>query len=403
MEYRMRLRHRTLFGASLALCGLVLTAMPALSAPAEGLILSAGSVGAITDRYVVVLKDGAGQAAADLTGTYGGTVHSTYTKALNGFSAAMTATQARRLAADPRVAFVEQDAVISIAGTQTNPPWGLDRIDQAGLPLNNTYNYDTDGSTATSYVLDTGIRVSHQEFGGRASHGYDFIDNDTDATDCHGHGTHVAGTIGGSTFGVAKKTKLVAVRVLNCDGMGSTSAVVGGIDWVAKNAVKPAVANMSLGRVGRDGAQEKAVQNAIASGVTFVLAAGNSGVDACGFTPAATPEAITVGATQADDRRGFWGSQSQSSNYGSCVDIWAPGTNTQSARHSSDTGSAVMSGTSMAAPHVAGAVARYLQANPTATPKQVGDALTATAIRNKLTDIRQGSPNLLLHTGTSAG
>jgi subtilisin family serine protease len=391
-----------LLGTTLALCGLVLTTAPALSAPAEGQILNAGSVGAITDRYVVVLKDGAGQAAADLTGTYGGTVRSTYTKALNGFSAAMTATQARRLAADPRVAFVEQDTAVKRAGTQVNPPWGLDRIDQAGLPLNNTYNYDTDGSTATSYVLDSGIRVSHQEFGGRASHGYDFVDNDADASDCgEGHGTSVAGVIGGNTYGVAKKTKLVSVRVLPCEVEGSWATVIDGIDWVAKNAVKPAVANISLGGKERNAALEKAVQNAIASGVTFVIAGGNEGVDACEYTPAAVPEAITVGATQDDDRRGVWEewAPGESSNVGSCLDIWAPGTLIETAFNADDTDSAWANGTSLAAPHVTGAVARYLQDNPRATPKQVRDALVANATKGKLSDIGPGSPNLLLRTG----
>ncbi|MEV0681453.1 S8 family serine peptidase [Actinosynnema sp. NPDC050436] len=363
---------------------------------AEGSIRGAGAPGAVKDAYIVVFKDsavGAQQApakAGDLAAKYGGKVKLTYTAALRGFSVAMTEAQARRLAADPAVDYVEQDGIAKASGVQDNPTWGLDRVDQKNLPLDKKYNYANTASNVTAYVVDTGIHKAHSDFGGRAVDGYDFIDNDSVAQDCNGHGTHVAGTIGSTTYGVAKGVRLVAVRVLNCQGQGEWSQVIGGIDWVAKNAVKPAVANMSLGG-GADSSVDNAVKKAVAAGVTFAVASGNDNKDACSTSPARTPEAITVNATDSSDTRSTF------SNYGSCTDIFAPGTGITSTWNNGGTNS--ISGTSMATPHVAGAAALYLSGNTSATPAQVAKALTDNATSGAVKSPGSGSPNKLLYTG----
>ncbi|KOV81988.1 S8 family peptidase [Nocardia sp. NRRL S-836] len=378
-----------------AVLGIAATAMWAPTAAAEQDVLPGAGTQAVEGSYIVVLKDGAHTSADALAARYHGTVRHTFSAALNGFSVAgLSDRQARRLAADPAVDFVERNTYATIQGTQSNPTWGLDRIDQASLPLNRAYTYPNTASNVTAYILDTGVRKTHVDFENRASDGYDFIDNDSVAQDCNGHGTHVAGTVGGKTYGVAKQVKLVAVRVLDCAGSGPWDGIIRGIDWVTQNAKKPAVVNMSLGGSGTNSSLENAVRRSIGAGVTYVLAGGNSGQDACNFTPARTPEAITVGASDRTDRRSIW--SAGSSNYGRCLDIWAPGSEIVSASHSSDTGTRSMGGTSMASPHVAGAAALYLSANPSATPAQVRGALVGAATPGKLTDIRTGSPNLLL-------
>jgi subtilisin family serine protease len=365
-----------------------------------GTILDAGAGHAIGGSYIVTFSSGAGVAgrvattSAALTRRYGGSVVDNYTSAVTGFHARMSQLQARRLAANPAVRSVEQDARVTAdittgIATQTKPTWGLDRIDQEKLPLSGTYTYRS-AAGVTAYVLDTGIRISARDLEGRARNGYDFIDNDKVAQDCNGHGTHVAGTIGGRTYGVAKDVQLVAVRVLDCKGSGSYSAIIKGIDWVTRNAVKPAVANMSLG-----GSTSKtlndAVKKSIASGITYAVAAGNDNRDACKQSPASQPDAITVAATDGADARASF------SNFGGCVDLFAPGVKITSLSAKSDTGTTMMSGTSMASPHVAGAAALVLAANPAYTPKQVRGALVANASANRVSN-RAGAPNRLLDT-----
>lgn len=371
------------------------TALPAQAAPALGTVLNADSTHAVPGSYIVTLKQDAGfkataQRGRSLISEYGGTVERTFTSALNGYSATLTATEARRLAADPEIASVEQDQVVHALGTQTNAPWGLDRIDQTNLPLSGTYTYpDSGGSAATVYVLDTGVRITHQEFGGRASYGYDFVDNDTTAQDGYGHGTFVATNVAGSTYGVAKQAKIVAVRVLGNDGSGTTAGVIAGVDWITSHHVANSIANVSLGG-GASTSLDTAVNNSIASGVTYSIAAGNSNANAANYSPARVANAITVGATTSADARASY------SNYGSVVDIFAPGSSITAGWNSSDTATYTGSGTSFAAPHVSGAAALYLTAHPGATPAAVGAALVDGATNNVLTGVGTGSPNKLL-------
>nr|BFE65519.1 serine protease [Dactylosporangium thailandense] len=391
----MRAFLRTSLIAAAATAGLLGAGTPALAAP-EGTILGANEAGSIRDRYIVVFKDsvaadGTAAAANRLAGQFGGQVRRSFSKTLKGFSAQLSEKAAKRLAANSLVDYVQQDKTVSIEGGQSGAPWGLDRIDQQYRPLNGTYTYANTAANVTAYILDTGVRLTHSELAGRARSGYDFVDNDTDASDCQGHGTHVAGTVGGTTYGVAKDVKIVAVRVLGCDGSGSYSGIIAGIDWITANAQKPAVVNMSLGG-DADGSVDQAVRNSIAAGITYAVAAGNANTDACTMSPARTAEAITVGATDETDTRASF------SNYGSCLDIFAPGVSITSSSNASDTGTTVMSGTSMATPHVAGAAALYLSANPAATPSQVRDALVADATNGIVTNAGSGSPNRLLDT-----
>src|SRR3569832_85484 len=329
--------------------------------------------------------------AARRAKAHGAKLERVFEYALKGFSARMTPQQAEALAADPSVLLVEEDQIITIDATEANATWGLDRIDQADLPLNATYNYDATASNVYAYVIDTGIYFPHNEFGGRAVLGYDCVNDGRNGLDCNGHGTHEAGTIGGSVYGVAKSVNLYAVRVLNCSGSGTTSSVIAGIDWVTAERKSPAVANMSLGG-GASTAHNNAVRNSVASGVTYAIAAGNSNADACASSPSRVAEAITVGASASTDARASF------SNYGSCVDLFAPGVNITSAWYTGATALANLSGTSMATPHTAGAAALYLAQNPTKTPAEVQAAVKAGTVSGRLSAIGTGSPNLLLQS-----
>ncbi|MFF8837462.1 S8 family serine peptidase [Streptomyces sp. NPDC015130] len=360
------------------------------AAPAEGTVHGLGAPGAVSGSFVVILDASANK--AELAKKYGGTLQRSYGSEVNGFSASgLSVEEAKRLAADPAVGTVVQNKRFSINETQDQPPsWGLDRIDQADTAGDQKYTYpDGGGEGVTAYVIDTGVRVSHQDFGGRASHGFDAVDNDQTADDGNGHGTHVAGTIAGTAHGVAKKAKVVAVRVLDDNGSGTTEQVVAGIDWVTQNHSGPSVANMSLGG-GADEALDAAVQRAIASGVTFAVAAGNESADAGQGSPSRVPEALTVASSTKDDE------QSDFSNFGSVVDLYAPGSEITSAWNDSDTGVKTISGTSMASPHVAGAAALYLAANPSATPADTAAALTGAATADAIKNPSSGTANKLL-------
>ncbi|KQX50713.1 MULTISPECIES: S8 family peptidase [unclassified Streptomyces] len=362
-------------------------------APAEGTVYGLGAQNAVAGSYVVLLDgktDKAGK--SELAKEYGGTLRRSYDSSVNGFSVNnLTETEAKRLAADPSVAKVVQNRTFSISATQEDPPsWGLDRVDQTDTAGDQKYTYpDAAGEGVTAYVIDTGVRVSHQDFGGRASDGFDAVDNDETAQDGNGHGTHVAGTIAGTGHGIAKKAKIVAVRVLDDNGSGTTEQVIAGIDWVTKNHQGPSVANMSLGG-GADPALDEAVKKAIASGVTFGVAAGNESSDAGQGSPSRVTEAITVASSTKDDQ------QSSFSNFGSVVDLYAPGSEITSAWNDSDTGTKTISGTSMATPHVVGAAAVYLAGHPDATPAQVADALVGGATSDKIGNASPGTANKLL-------
>ncbi|TWJ24943.1 S8 family serine peptidase [Micromonospora endolithica] len=407
------LRRTAVAGLALATLTTVTTTLAASPAMAEptrpdpAKVRGVPEAAAVPDQYIVVLKDKKAKAvevksaASALAEKNGGTVRKVFSKALNGYSAKMTKLQAARLAADPDVAYVEQVQRVFASDTQSNPPsWGLDRIDQVRPVFDRSYTYATDASDVTAYIVDTGMDIAHRDFGGRASHGYDFIDNDAVADDpCDGHGTHVAGTVGGTKYGVAKNVKLVALRVIGCPmpdgspGSGTTVELLAAIDWIATNADGPSVVNMSLGFGGRVTSVEDAISASIAKGIHYVVAAGNEDDDACRYTPAAVPGAITVGATDRFDFRADF------SNFGRCVDVFAPGV----AIHSSMIGpnayeSAIYSGTSMASPHVAGAAALLLAQNPTWTPQQVRDRLVTRAVSGAVHDPR-GALDRLLHVG----
>ncbi|WP_084467414.1 S8 family peptidase [Actinokineospora inagensis] len=355
----------------------------------------------VDGSYIVVFKDkpspatAMSSAAATFAARFGAHVTQTYRYALNGFATHVDAETARKMATDPTVAYVSPVRKLHAIGTQVaTPSWGLDRVDQRDLPLDHTYNYANQAPNVTAYIIDTGIRTTHQDFGGRAVWGTNTSGDGKDK-DCNGHGTHVAGTVGGATYGVAKGVKLIAVKVLDCSGEGDTTTVTAGIDWATANhASGPAVANMSLGGEGTDQVIEDAVRNSISDGITYAIAAGNSTEDACDFTPARTPEAITVGATGSDDRIADF------SNFGSCVDVFAPGVSITSAWNYDDADFATIDGTSMAAPHVTGAAALLLSQEPTLTPARVAEALTLDATPGKVTAARVGSPNRLLATNT---
>ncbi|GAA1434979.1 hypothetical protein GCM10009601_60320 [Streptomyces thermospinosisporus] len=371
----------------------LLTAPTAHAGPPQGTVFGLGAENTVDGSFIVLLdeKASAGE-KKDLAREYGGKLSRTYGSAVNGFSATgLTENEAKRLAADPAVGTVVANRTLHTTATQDNPPsWGLDRVDQSDTAGDSKYTYpDKAGEGVTAYVIDTGVRITHKDFEGRAKHGYDAVDNDDTADDGNGHGTHVAATIAGARHGVAKKARIVAVRVLDDNGSGTTEQVVAGIDWVTRNHQGPSVANMSLGGAA-DPALDAAVGKAIASGVTFAVAAGNESTDAGQGSPARVPEALTVASSTKDD------AQSDFSNYGSVVDLYAPGSEITSAWNDSDDGTRTISGTSMASPHVAGAAAVYLSANPDATPDAVAKALTDKATPDKISNPGTGSPNKLL-------
>ncbi|HEY0640321.1 MAG TPA: S8 family peptidase [Pseudonocardiaceae bacterium] len=405
-----QLRRATLaVGLAAALGGLVGAAVPASSAEAgtragtragtaEGTVLYANAPDAVPGRYVVVLKEAAVTATVDgLARQYGGTVDFTYTAALQGFAVRADARAARRLAADPRVAYVAQDQKVGLAvSVQPNPPsWGLDRIDERSLPLDLKYHYPNTAGRVKAYIIDTGIRFTHQEFGGRAVPGVDTIGDGQNGNDCHGHGTHVAGTVGGRSVGVAKQVRLVAVRVLNCAGSGTYAQVIAGVDWVTQDAQLSrtlGVANMSLGG-GFYQPLNDAVTASIDANVHYSVAAGNSNADACTASPASTPRATTLGATDITDTRAAF------SNHGTCVDVFGPGVNIYSATATSDSSYASFSGTSMASPHAAGTAALWRMRFPADDADTVAGAIAANATPGVVVNPGVGSPNLLLFMG----
>ena len=357
-------------------------------------VLGADSETAIPGQYIVVFKPGSPgnevNNAAERVGAFGGEVLYVYDEALSGFAARLPEPALKGLVHNPNIEFIEVDQVINLDATQSPATWGIDRIDQRALPLNNSYTYNFTGAGVTAYIIDTGIYFGHNEFGGRAVSGYDFVNNDSDASDCNGHGTHVAGTVGGSTYGVAKGVSLVAVRVLNCTGSGTTSGVIAGINWVtSQHTTGKAVANMSLGGSAST-ALDTAVKNSIADGVVYAIAAGNNNKDACRYSPARVPTAITVGATTSSDARASY------SNYGSCLDLFAPGSSITSAWYTGSSATNTISGTSMATPHAAGVAALYLEGHD-AAPQQVRDALVAAATTGVVGNAGRNSPNLLLY------
>jgi aqualysin 1 len=355
--------------------------------------LSQSASGIIPGRFIVTLRSGESPAA--VAGVYGIAPDYVYTHALNGFAGNISDAARDGLLRDARVLRVEPDAMAyPTSTTQSNATWGLDRIDQRAQPLNGTYTYTRTGNGVTAYIIDSGIRYSHNEFGGRASNGRDFVaeedpDNAGDGSgDCNGHGTHVAGTVGGTLYGVAKNVKLVSVRVFGCSGGASYSRVIAAVDWVTANAKKPAVTNMSLSGPASD-ALDTAVRNSIGTGISYVMAAGNDSQDACRSSPARVREAMTIGSTTRTDER------SSFSNVGDCVDWFAPGSGITSAWWQSNTDTRSISGTSMAAPHVAGVAALYLEKNSGASPATVYSALYDLTTKGIVTRSRTSNNHLL--------
>jgi subtilisin family serine protease len=360
---------------------------------------------AIPDQYVVVFQGSVADApglARQLARQHGGEAFFVYEHALKGFAFRGSAQAAAALARNPNVAYVEQDQVMRAVGTQSNATWGLDRTDQRALPLNGTYTYATSASNVHAYIIDTGIRFSHQDFGGRVQSAcYDAFGGN--CNDGNGHGTHVAGTVGGTVYGIAKGVKLYAVRVLDNQGSGTTTGVIAGVDWVTAHHVKPAVANMSLGG-GASTALDDAVRRSIGAGVSYAVAAGNGDFigrqqPACNYSPARVREAMTVGATTNTDSKTSW------SNYGECVDIFAPGASITSAWHTGDAATNTISGTSMASPHVAGVMALYLAGNTGASPAQVFQAVYDNTTKNIVTNSSTANNHLLysLFDGSGGG
>ncbi len=387
---------------------LALTAQPVLAADADRTggdrapVLGADRADAIDGHYIVVMEPRSTRAqsarAQRDARAQGGQVTHEYGAALNGFAARLNDRAVEGLRRNPNVAYLEVDQRVSLSATQSNPTWGLDRIDQRSLPLSSSYTYNATGSGVTAYIVDTGVLGSHGEFSGRMASGYSAISDGRGTTDCNGHGTHVAGTVGGTTYGVAKQVTIRPVRVLDCQGSGTNSGVIAGVDWVTGNhsAGAPAVANMSLGG-GISSALDTAVANSINDGVTYAVAAGNENTNACNGSPSRVGAALTVGSTTSSDAR------SSFSNYGSCLDLFAPGSSITSAWHTSSSATNTISGTSMATPHVAGVAALYLQGSPSASPSTVAAAIVNGATTNVVSGAGTGSPNRLLYSLLDGG
>ncbi|MDC4296471.1 S8 family peptidase [Acinetobacter baumannii] len=358
---------------------------------------SSQAKGIIKNQYIVILNKDAGPSkdfTQNIAKQHAGKVLQSYDTVLKGFAIYLPDTAGtafiEAMKKNPQVLSVESDTIVNIdATTQSNPDWGLDRIDQKALPLNSAYSYLQTGSGTTAYIVDTGILSSHQEFSGRVLSGYTAISDGNGTTDCNGHGTHVAGTVGGTTYGVAKNVNLVPIRILGCDGSGASSNVIAGLDWILKNGKKPAVVNMSLGGA-TSSSLDSAVENLYNNGYVMVVAAGNSNTDACTSSPARVSKAITVAATDNTDTRASY------SNYGSCVDIFAPGSQINSSWIGNNTATKILNGTSMATPHVAGVVAEMLQSTPTASPQTISTNLLNQASSNVVKN-PSGSPNRLLY------
>jgi subtilisin family serine protease len=380
----------------------------AVAPPPPSLSLAPNS--SVNERVIVVFNDAVADApglARALVAQNGGELHFTYGTAIKGMAATMPTASLEGIRRNPNVAYVEADAqAVLHQTTQTNATWGLDRVDQRDLPLSGTYTYNNNGAGTNVYIFDTGVRRTHNDFGGRVQYvpngsNGDFVgDGHGSAEDCHGHGTHVAGSAAGGTWGVAKSAPIWAARVVNCSGGGQVSMAIAAVDWVTANGLRPAVVNMSLG-YGDVQSLRDAVENSIAAGVNYSVSAGNGDFlgrpqDACKQSPGGAPNAITVGATSSSD------TEASFSNYGPCVDILAPGVSITSAWYTSNTATNSISGTSMSAPHVAGAVALYLTANPSASPAQVAQALVSNASLNKISlhsrSVTNGTPNRLLYT-----
>ncbi|WP_428965021.1 S8 family peptidase [Micromonospora fluostatini] len=405
---RVRERVRAL-ALVVALAAALLPGEPATAGPAaEGAVRHAGAAGAVAGSYLVVLRDDPVRAAAGadtvagvtrvadrLRARYGGAVDRVYGSALTGFEVRLSERAARRLAADPAVSFVEQNRTVAVfaPGTQVNPPsWGLDRIDQRYLPLDNRYSYPNTAPTVHVYVVDTGVRATHTDFTGRVTGGIDLVDGSLPADDCNGHGTHLAGTIGGVRHGVAKEVLIHPVRVLGCTGSGTVATIVAGLDWIAANAVRPAVVELAIGGPANS-ALDAAVTNTILRGITVVTTGGSSNGNACSYSPGRVPAALTVVGTSVTDAR------LSSGNHGSCVDLYAPGASITSTWHTTDTATNTISGGSSASAHVAGCAALALSDNPGWTPAQVHSYLVTRATAGIVSAVPAGTPNRLLYCG----